>query len=226
MPADECEKEKRTLLKKGFFITFEGGEGCGKTTQIKLLCKFLSKKGYPVITTYEPGATQIGELIRRILLSNHHSEISRETEALLYLACRAQHVQEIIAPALKEKKIVLCDRFTDSTLAYQGFARGIVLMSLQQLERFSRNGIAPDLTILLDADPRPMFLRLKQKHLEHKDRVESESLAFHQKVRKGYLALAKKNPKRYLIVNARKSVPSIHEEIKRHVMFMLNKKVR
>lgn len=218
------QKRKESKLKKGFFITFEGGEGCGKTTQIKLLRKFLSKNGYPLITTYEPGATPIGELIRRILLSNHHGEISRETETLLYLACRAQHVREIIAPALKEKKIVLCDRFTDSTLAYQGFARGIALTLLQSLERFSRNGIAPDLTILLDADPRPMFQRLKQKHLEHKDRLESESLAFHQKVRKGYLALAKKNPKRYLIVDARKSVHSIHEEIKRHVMSMLTKK--
>lgn len=213
-------------MKKGFFITFEGGEGCGKTTQIKWLRKFLTKKGYTAVTTYEPGATQIGEHIRRILLSNHHGEILRETEALLYLACRAQHVHEIIAPALKEKKIVLCDRFTDSTLAYQGFARGIALTLLQQLERFSRNGIAPDLTILLDADPRPMFLRLKQKHLEHKDRLESESLAFHKKVRKGYLALAKKNPKRYLIVDARKSVHTIHEEIKRHVMSILNKKMR
>lgn len=211
-------------MKKGIFITFEGGEGSGKSTQANLLYRFLKQKNYPVINTYEPGITHVGEKIRRILLSNKHENISRETEALLYLACRAQHVSEIISPALAAKKIVLCDRFTDSTLAYQGFARGIPLPLLSQLENFSRRSITPDLTILLDADPKLMFKRLTQKHCEHKDRLESESLNFHQKVRKGYMSLARNNAGRIVVVDASKSMDILHDEIKNRVMLVLKKK--
>lgn len=204
-------------MKKGFFITFEGGEGCGKSTQAELLYKFLKQKKYPVLLTYEPGATPVGEKIRALLLSNRHKKISRETEALLYLACRAQHVSEIIAPALASGKIVLCDRFTDSTLAYQGFARGISMKPLKIIEQFSRNGLVPDLTILLDADPKKMFPRIKSK----RDRLESESVQFHEKVRWGYLALAKKDARRILKLDAGEGMQVLHEKIKKRIIKLL-----
>ncbi len=200
-------------MKKGFFITFEGGEGCGKSTQAKLLYKFLKHKKYPVLLTYEPGATPVGEKIRSLLLGNNQGKISRETETLLYLACRAQHVSEIIAPALASGKIVLCDRFTDSTLAYQGFARGISMKPLKIIEQFSRNGLVPDLTILLDADPKKMFPRIKSK----RDRLESESVQFHEKVRRGYLALAKKEPRRLLKLDAGEGMQVLHKKIKKRI---------
>lgn len=210
-------------LTKGFFITFEGGEGSGKTTQVNLLGHYLSSLGLPVLVTYEPGATPIGEKIRKLLLSHHQKNISREAETLLYLACRAQHVSEVIVPALKNKKIVICDRFTDSTLAYQGHARGIPLTALSHVEHFSRGSVAPDLTVLLDADPELLFRRLKHKHLEHKDRLESESLSFHQKVRKGYLLLAKKNMRRFFVADACKKTNELRDEIRSRVMTALSK---
>ncbi|MDD5730135.1 MAG: dTMP kinase [Candidatus Omnitrophica bacterium] len=178
------------------FITFEGSEGCGKSTQSRLLYEYLKQKGFKVLYLREPGGTKISEKIRQLLLDAKNESMSRECELLLYMASRAQLVHEIIKPALKEGKIVICDRFLDSTLAYQGFGLGMDLDLIKYIGEFATLGVKPDLTILMDL---PVEDGLKYRHLIE-DRIEKRSLNYHTRVRKGYLALARLYPKRVKIV--------------------------
>lgn len=181
------------------FITFEGGEGAGKTTLIDRIYQEFQKSGKKVMKTRAPGGTVTGNLVREILLND--VTLSPRAELLLFLADRSQHVDEVIAPALKSGIVVLCDRFNDSTIAYQGGARGFDPLWVGKLCAFATNNLQPDLTLFLDLDPQE---GLKRVHHRTKDRIESESLAFHQKIREAYLAIAKKEPKRFHILNASK----------------------
>jgi dTMP kinase len=181
---------------KGTFITFEGSEGCGKSTQSRLLLAFLKRKGYGVIFVREPGSTRIGEKIRKVLLDAKNDSLSPECEMLLYMAARAQIVEEIIKPALKDGKIVLCDRFLDSTLAYQGYGLGMDIRLITRLGALVTQGIVPDLTILLDV-PLKKGLRYREAS---KDRIERRPLSYHGRVRRGYFTLARLAPGRIKIV--------------------------
>ncbi len=185
----------------GFFITFEGGDASGKSTQVRRLGRTIKKLGRPTVLLSEPGGISLGKKIRRIVKFSP-SPISAESELLLFLASRAQLVREAIQPALENGEIVICDRFSDSTLAYQGFGRGLDLDLIRQLNQFSTNGLSPDVTILLDLDP---SLAKKRRKASMKDRFESlnyqssEGTVFFQKVREGYLTLAREAPDRWLI---------------------------
>ena len=180
---------------KSKFITFEGSEGCGKSTQSRMLFNYLKAQNAKVIYLREPGGVKLGEIIRKILL-DPKSKISAQAETLLYMAARAQVVEEIIKPALEAKKIVVCDRFLDSTIAYQGFGLGIDIKLIKSLGSFATQGIKPDLTIFLDL---PVKSGLKYRH-NCKDRIEQRSISYHEKVRKGYLTLAEQEPQRIRIV--------------------------
>ncbi len=184
---------------KGLFITFEGVEGCGKSTQLTLLQEYLEGEGHRVITTREPGGTPIAESIREILLDPANTAMGSTTELLLYEAARAQHVHEKIAPALAEGTIVLCDRFADSTTAYQGAGRGIGREVLHDLHHMATGGVWPDLTLLIDLD---VTIGLERaRHRGRKDRLEREAIEFHQRVRDGFLALAAAEPERITIID-------------------------
>ena len=180
---------------KGKFITFEGSEGCGKSTQSKLLFDYLKKRRKKVIYLREPGGVKVSEMIREILL-NPKNKISPTAETLLYMAARAQVVQEIIKPALRAGKIVVCDRFMDSTIAYQGYGLGIDIKQIKCIGNFATQGISPDLTIFLDL---PVVSGLMHRY-NCQDRIEQRSVNYHEKVRKGYLALAKNESSRIKIV--------------------------
>jgi dTMP kinase len=199
-----------------YFITFEGADGCGKTTQLNLISKFLNENGIENITTREPGATELGLKLREILL-HHNGVVADECETFLYLADRAQHVQTKIKPALEDGKIVLCDRHTDSTLAYQGYGRGISLERIKYLNDIATSGFKPHLTIVFDVDS-----AVAQKRVgKEKDRLESEGLEFHNKVRMGYLKIAQEEPKRVRVVDANKSIEEVYEQTKRIVVELL-----
>ena len=191
------------------FITFEGIDGCGKTTQINLLSEFLNKINLDNYIIREPGNTNISEKIRDILL-NKENCISSESETLLFMSARAQLVKEIIIPKLKNNVIILCDRFSDSTLAYQGYGRGINIDVINQLNLFATKNISPYLTIILDVDP---LIVLNRKLIKKEDRIESEGAIFQNKVRNGYLEIAK-NTKRCEILNCNnKTIEEVHLEI-------------
>ena len=197
-------------MTKGFFITFEGPDGSGKTTQIELLANYLRQKGYEVITTREPGGTPISEKIRNIILDPNNKEESGVTEALLYAASRAQHVAEKIKPALSAGKIVLCDRFMDSSLAYQAYARGLG-EDVIAINMFAIQGCTPDLTLFLDLDP--TIGQERQIARGKLDRLEQEGLIFQKKVYAGYQELIKKYPERFRVVNANREIKDIQNDI-------------
>lgn len=196
---------------KGNFVTLEGPEGAGKTTQLKLLSKQLEKLGVPFIITRDPGGTAFGRQVRRILL-NPETKICALAELLLYEADRAQHIDEIIVPALDEGTLVLCDRYIDSTLAYQGYARGIDFHLIEQLNAIATGGLAPQLTILFDISSEAGLARL---HPSGHDRLEREEIAFHHKVRQGYLELAARQPERWRIVDATRAMSAVQEDLRR-----------
>jgi len=179
-------------MDKGLFVTFEGIDGCGKTTQVTALKNSLESKGTKVVVIREPGATLIGEKIRSILLDKANYGMSSETEVLLYEAARAQIVNEVIRPALHAGEVVICDRFYDSSVAYQGYARGLPLESIDSLNRFATGGLEPDLTFLLDLPAAAAWERMNGREGAH-DRLEIEGLGFMEKVRAGYLELAGKH---------------------------------
>jgi dTMP kinase len=183
---------------RGHFITLEGPDGAGKTTQLRIVAQELQTKNYPHIITRDPGGTAAGKQIRRILL-NAQFVLSSTAELLLYQADRAQNVAEVIYPALEQGLLVLCDRYIDSTLAYQGYGRGLSLDTITMLNEISTGGLKPDLTILFDLDSEVGLSRL---HPGSQDRLEREALDFHKRVREGYLTLAKKEPQRFCIVDA------------------------
>lgn len=204
------------------FITFEGIEGSGKTTQSELLARALQEKGFEVVHTYEPGGTKISEEIRKILLNPENSNMSDLTELFLYLSARAQIVEEVIKPALKAGKIVICDRFSDATLAYQGYGRGLDKKLIQKLNSLVSQNIKPDLTIILDIDPKEGLQKAislhKNAYPEGKgDRIEQETIEFHQRVRDGYLEIGKQNKKRVKIISCQKSIEEIHQIILEYV---------
>lgn len=211
-----CRKEGRSkaLLDprnlKGVFVTLEGPEGAGKTTQLKLLSRTLEEEGIPYVITRDPGGTSLGKPIRRILL-NAESVVLPITELLLYEADRAQNVAEIIIPALEAGKLVICDRYIDSTVAYQGYGRGIDLGLIAQLNAVASQGLKPCRTILFDINSEDGLARL---HPSGHDRLEREALEFHQKVRQGYLAEAAKDMQRWRIIDASAPMSKVQEELK------------
>jgi len=204
-------EDRLPTTEKGLFISFEGIEGTGKTIQSKLLYEHLIKKGYNVILTEEPGGTKIGLKIRDVLLSVENRGITPVTELLLYNASRAQHVKEVILPALTKGSIVITDRFTDSTIAYQGYGRGIDLELIESLERIVTDGVRPDFTLLLDLDVETGLLR--NKGINKTDRLELEDVEFHKRVRNGYLQIAAKEPERIKLVNASEGIREIQGRI-------------
>lgn len=196
-------------MNKGLFITFEGIDGCGKSTQLNLLAEYLKEKGLEVIITREPGAVGLGEKLREILL-NYDGEVSSNCEAFLFLADRAQHIDTLVKPAIEAGKIVLCDRHTDSTIAYQGYGRGVDLEQIKMLNKLATSGLKPDLTFVFDID-----METSQERVgKNKDRMESAGLEFHKKVRQGYLEIAKQEPVRVKVLSGQDSIENIFEEVK------------
>ncbi len=203
------------------FITFEGVEGSGKTTQIERLKRYLTRKGIPCRVTREPGGCPIGEKIRKILLNPDHREMSPLSELLLYEASRAQHVIDVVKPFLKKGMVVLCDRFSDASIAYQGYGRRVDLKWVERLNRLSSQGIKPDITLLLDCPSDVGLKRARQRNRmlkkENEERFEREKIQFHHRVRRGYLSIAKKEPNRVKIIDTREGEEKVFEKIRRIV---------
>jgi dTMP kinase len=200
------------------FITFEGIEGCGKTTQVRIAGDDLRKRRIPVLVTEEPGGAPLGKHIRKLLLNQGDFRMDAKAELLLFSAARAQHVQEVILPALAADRVVLCDRFSDATLAYQGFGRGLDLEFIHGLNAFSAAGLKPDLTILFDLPVETGLARAISRisHIRgalREDRFEQEDRAFHEKIRDGYLLLAKDEPERFRVIDASRDMQAIHQEV-------------
>lgn len=196
---------------RGKFITIEGTDGSGKSTQIELLMDYLRKKGADVIFTREPGGTQISEKIREIILDVDNSEMTGITEALLYAAARSQHVEEKIIPAIEAGKIIVCDRFVDSSIAYQGAARGLGAEKIMGINEAALHGIMPDMTLFFDLSPEKGILRKKNERAL--DRLEKEKMDFHEKVYEGYKNLCKKYPERIKPIDADRSIDEVHSEV-------------
>jgi dTMP kinase len=214
------------------FITFEGGDGSGKTTQLKALEDYLTVRGKSCLSTREPGGTALGRLIRQVLLEVDQQPITSPTELFLYLADRAQHIQEVVLPAIEQAKLVLCDRHTDSTLAYQGYGRGIDLGLLRRLNDMASMGIKPDLTFLFDCPVEIGLSRTTQRRdalvagrsvsrqspgaavRSAEDRFEMEDVEFHERVRAGFLQLARGEPKRFRIIDAARTANEVAHEVK------------
>ena len=195
-------------MKKGLFITLEGADGCGKTTQLNLLKESLTSRGYEIVVTREPGGKGLGEKLREILL-NYDGEVSDRCEAFLYLADRAQNIDTIIKPAINSGKIVLCDRHTDSSVAYQGYGREQNIDNINMLNDLAVNGVHPDLTIVFDIDNETSMARVGAE----KDRLESAGIEFHKRVRNGYLEIAKKNPQRIKVVDASQTIEDVQRDV-------------
>ncbi len=206
-------------MQKGLFITFEGADGSGKTTQLNNIKSFLEQKGFDVVVTREPGALEIGQKIRNILL-HHDGIVADRCEMFLFLADRAQHVETFIKPAINEGKVVLCDRHTDSTIAYQGYGRGQDINLLKELNEIAVNNIKPDLTLVFDVSTEIAQERVGSE----KDRMESAGLEFHRKVRNGYLELQKQESDRIKLVNANNSIEEVFEDTKKIVDKLLQEK--
>lgn len=203
-------------------VTFEGIEGCGKSTQAILLRDYLQSRDRRVVLTREPGGTRLGLELRKILLSIQNQDLSQEAELFLYLADRAQHVQSLVRPSLESGMMVICDRYADSTIVYQGYARGIDPGVLAQLNSMATRGLVPTLTILLDMPAEKGLERALRRNTRSdpcgsEGRFEAESLAFHRKVRQGYLELAAQNRDRFFVVDALMNAPSIHGIIVRKI---------
>lgn len=205
---------------QGKLITFEGPEGSGKSTHTMLLKRYLESRGIEVVLTREPGGTPLGEAIRKLLQHDHSEAPVPHAEVLLFLASRAQHVQRLIRPALTEGKWVLCDRFDDSTFAYQGYGRGLVMDGLKAVNAFAVNGLRPDLTLLLDVAPQTSRERLAARQASTAitpDRIEREAAAFHERVRNGFLALAAEEPGRMIVINTERDQEVVAANIRKVV---------
>ncbi|HHW66102.1 dTMP kinase [Defluviitalea raffinosedens] len=206
-------------MMRGLFISMEGSDGSGKTTQIERLKDYFLNKGYEVIITREPGGTLISEQIRNIVLDVKNEVLSDMTETLLYAASRAQHVEEKIKPALESGKIVISDRFVDSSIVYQGYARGIGMDIVEAINSYAVQGFMPDITFFFDIEPE---LAMKRKNSQKSlDRLEQEHISFHNKVYEGYKILLKKYPERIKSINARQSIDNIYEQIIKEVSSLL-----
>ena len=197
------------------FITFEGVEGSGKTTQIRRLQRYLARKGLPCKVTREPGGSPIGEKIRKVLLNPDHDEMTPWSELLLYEAARAQHIDQVVKPLLKKGTTVLCDRFSDATIAYQGYGRHLDLRWIRRLNHLASQDVKPDLTLLLDCPSKVGLKRaLERSRTSKGDRFEREKAQFHQRVRKGYLTIAIKEPQRVKVIDTRKGPDRVFEKIR------------
>lgn len=195
-------------MDKGLFITFEGADGCGKTTQLQLLKTYLENKGYEIVVTREPGGKGLGEKFREILL-NYDGVVSDRCESFLFLADRAQNIDTIVKPAVSSGKIVLCDRHIDSSVAYQGYGRGLNIEEIKKLNSIATGGMLPDLTLVFDIDIETSMQRVGKE----KDRMESSGNEFFNRVRNGYLELAKQEPERIKVVDSRGSIEEIHAKV-------------
>ena len=204
-------------MDKGLFITFEGPDGSGKTTQIERLKTFIQSKGYDAILTREPGGTAIGEKLREIVLDKQYMEMDYMTEALIYAAARAQHVEQIIKPALKEGKTVICDRFIDSSIVYQGYGRKLG-DCVRVINEYAVRGCFPDITFLLKVDPEIGKLRIKA---DDQDRLELEKLDYHRAVYRAYEELEKNYPERIIGIDAGRSIDEISREIQAYIARLL-----
>jgi dTMP kinase len=208
------------------FVTFEGIEGCGKTTQIGLTAAWLTERGIPTLTTAEPGGTPLGRKIREILLNRGSCAIGAEAELLLFAAARAQHVRETILPALEEGQWVLCDRFADATLAYQGLGRGLDTAFIRTLNAFSTCSLTPDLTLLFDLSVETGLTRAKRRTVGLRpevaeDRFEREDLDFHGRIRQGYLTLAASEPDRFRIIDGTADAGKVQAEVRHRLMALM-----
>jgi dTMP kinase len=198
-------------MEQGFFITLEGTDGSGKSTQMKYLKTFFEQRGFDVVLTREPGGTKISEKIRELILDNENTEMTEKSEALLYAAARAQHVAEVIVPALREGKVVLCDRFVDSSIVYQGGGRDIGTQSIENINDFATGGLRPNLTLWFDLPPEEGLKRVASSG--NADRLEKEKIQFHQKVYQGYRELKRKYPQRIKAVDGSQSIEKMRREI-------------
>ena len=204
------------------FITFEGPEGAGKTTILARIATRLKELG-EVLVTREPGGIKIAEKIRAVILDPEHVEMDERTEALLYAAARSQHYFERVAPALQQHKIVLCDRFIDSSLAYQGYARGLGIKEVLKINQFAIGNIMPDITILFDIEPKVGLARIAANDGREVNRLDKESLAFHEKVREGYKKVAEMYPERTIIIDADDEISAVEEKVWQVLQARLNK---
>lgn len=204
-------------MKKGLFITFEGADGCGKTTQLNLLKEYLENNDYEVVLTREPGGKGLGEKVREILL-NYNGEVSNRCESFLFLADRAQNIDIIVNPAIEQGKIVLCDRHTDSSVAYQGYGRGLDINQINTLNNLATNNKKPDLTLVFDVDIETSMQRVGNE----KDRMESAGKEFFNRVRNGYLELAKQEPERIKVIDSTKSISEVQQNVLEIIKTKLN----
>ena len=202
--------EYNDSMKRGLFITFEGADGCGKTTQLNMLKDYLTGKGYDVLLTREPGGRGLGEKVREILL-NYDGVVSDRCESFLFLADRAQNIDIIVNPAVEQGKIVLCDRHTDSTVAYQGYGRGLDIEQINMLNNLATHNQKPDLTFVFDVDIETSMKRVGQ----NKDRMENSGMEFFNRVRNGYLQLAKNEPNRIKVIDSTKTIDEVFEDVKK-----------
>jgi dTMP kinase len=215
------------LMKRGKLITFEGIEGCGKSTQVELAASWLASQKIPCFSTREPGGTETGSQIRKILLSEETTALLPLSEALLYFADRFQHIKEILEPHIKAGEVVLCDRYHDSTVAYQGYARNLSLRLLDRIWKDSGMNLEPDMTFLLDVDPKIGLQRslqkLKKENLDE-FRFEKEDIAFHERVREGFLSIARFNRQRFVVLDATRKSEEIHRDVIRTLRKQLDLK--
>jgi dTMP kinase len=209
--------EPSAASRRGMFIALEGGEGAGKTTQARLLAIWLREQGYDVVTTREPGATKVGMRLRAVLLDTAHAGLSARAETLLYAADRAEHVATVINPALDRGAVVVTDRYVDSSLAYQGAGRQLPAAEVARVNQWATGGLVPDLTVLLDMPPAHGLGRRARSA----DRLEAEPLDFHERVRTGFLSLARAEPERYLVLDASRPVGELSREIQERIRDML-----
>lgn len=210
-----------SYAESGVFVCFEGGEGSGKSTQSGLLRDWLTGQGYAVLLTFEPGDTAVGKELRRIVLSPETGTLSDRTEALLYAADKAEHVDTVLSPALERGEVVITDRYVDSTLAYQGAGRALDVAEVEQVARWATHDLRPHLTVVLDLEPEAGLGRF-----DGRDRIEGESLEFHQRVRSAFLAMAATDPDHYLVLDARAGVEEIAAQVREAVEPLLERAVR
>ena len=207
--------------KTGVFVCFEGGEGSGKSTQSRLLAAWLQERGYDALLTFEPGDTEVGKALRRIVLSPETGELSDRTEALLYAADKAEHVDTVVQPALDRGAVVITDRYVDSTLAYQGAGRSLDVGEVEAVARWATHDLRPHLTVVLDLEPAAGLGRF-----EGRDRIEGESLEFHQRVREAFVAMAAADPAHYVVLDARAAIDDLAAAIRERVAPLLGQAVR
>lgn len=208
-------------MKQGIFITIEGPEGAGKTTVLKLIGESLNNLGLDVMLTREPGGIPIAEQIREVILNKENTAMDGRTEALLYAAARRQHLIEKVVPALNAGKIVLCDRFIDSSLAYQGYARGLGIDEVYSINQFAIEGLMPQLTIYFDIEPAEGLKRIKKSGIREVNRLDLEELQFHEKVRDGYKKSIEREKSRFFVVDASLPIEQVSEAVKEKILFVL-----